>query len=124
IVPTVAKVTGAKLPPEAEGNPLDSAEKHPIFAEERINPYLEKGFGETYNRTIRVVVEGGYKLIATWRGERMLFDRGRDPREGHRLAAAEPERVQHLAGVLDRREGLHVAQRHAGDGEGELHGLP
>jgi arylsulfatase A-like enzyme len=124
IVPTVAQVTGAKLSPEVEGNPLDSAERHPIFAEEWINPYLVKGFGETYNRTIRVVIEGGYKLIATSRGERMLFDLDRDPGEEHDLAATEPERVEHLAAVLERRDGLHVAQRHAGDREGEVHGLP
>ena len=124
IVPTVAQVTGAKLSAEVEGTPLDSPDKHPIFAEEWINPYLVKGFGETYNRTIRVVIEGGYKLIATSRGDRMLFDLDRDPGEEHDLAAAEPERVEHLAGVLERRDGLHVAQRHAGDGEGEVHGLP
>jgi arylsulfatase A-like enzyme len=117
-------VTGAKLAAEVEGTPLDDAGKHPVFAEEWINPYLVQGFGESYNRTIRVVIEGGYKLIATSRGERMLFDLDRDPGEEHDLAAAEPERVEHLAGVLERRDGLHVAQRHAGDGEDEVHGLP
>jgi arylsulfatase A-like enzyme len=102
-------VTGARLPAAVEGKPVDTVGARPALAQEWIAPSLVAQLGEAYDRTVRVVVDGAYKLIATSRGERMLFNLERDPGEQHDLAAAEPERVEQLARHL-AVGGLDVAQ--------------
>ena len=58
-------------------------------------------YGPTYDRAIRVLYDGPYKLITTSRGERLLFDLERDPEETNDLAARDPARADALAKRLD-----------------------
>ena len=52
-----------------------------------------RAFGEVYNRALRVLYDGPYKLITTSRGETLLFDLGTDAGENENLASREPSRV-------------------------------
>ena len=74
---------------------------HATVAEEDINPWLVAQYGPTYDRAIRVLYDGPYKLITTSRGERLLFDLERDPEETDDLAARDPARTEALARRLD-----------------------
>ena len=100
VLPTVTALTGATLPPGVQGEVLSSV-SHPSLAEEDIDPYLVSRYGSQYDRSIRVLYDGSYKLIRTSRGESMLFDLTRDPEEKTDLARAEPERA---AALLRRLE--------------------
>ena len=96
---TAVSVAGARLPAGVQGQPLPAI-THPILAEDEINAYLVLCCGELYDRGVRVLVDGHDKLIATSRGERMLFDIEKDPAELHNRAALEPERADALARTL------------------------
>jgi hypothetical protein len=74
---------------------------HPILAEEHINPEFVAHYGEVYNRALRVLYDGSYKLISSSRGERMLFDLAHDAGESNDLSAADPERLAHMQERLD-----------------------
>jgi arylsulfatase A-like enzyme len=102
LVPTVALVVGAPVPDGVEGLPLDGSPR-PSYAEEGINPFLVARYGAFYDRAVRVLYDGTYKLISTSRGERMLFDLAADPGEESDLAVQEPERVQELTQRLELR---------------------
>ncbi|MCC6850550.1 MAG: sulfatase [Deltaproteobacteria bacterium] len=100
ILPTVLQTIGAPLPGGVQGSPLQRV-AHDSLAEEHINPEFVSFYGEVYNRALRVIYEGPYKLISTSRGERFLFDLGRDPGEDENLAAREPERVSGMEDELE-----------------------
>jgi arylsulfatase A-like enzyme len=100
VTPTVLREAGVPVPADMQGQPLREV-KRPTIAEEDINPFLVADYGEVYNRAMRVVVDGPWKLISTSKGQRMLFDLSKDPQEKNDLAAAEPERVQELAQRLE-----------------------
>ena len=97
------------MPPGLQGEALPHV-THPSLAEEDIDPFLVARYGARYDRSIRVLYDGTYKLIRTSRGERMLFDLARDPAEQHDLAAAEPERAADLQRRLDTALGTLVAR--------------
>src|SRR5438876_1186742 len=109
VLPTVLAATGAAVPPGLQGEALPHV-THPSFAEEDIDPFLVARYGARYDRSIRVLYDGTYKLIRTSRGEGMLFDLARDPAELHDLAAAEPERAADLQRRLDTALGTLVAR--------------
>jgi arylsulfatase A-like enzyme len=100
LVPTVAEVVGVGAPDGVEGRPL-SDDRRRVYAEEGINPFLVQRYGASYDRAVRVVYDGNYKLISTSRGERMLFDLAADPGEASDLASREPDRVQELTQQLE-----------------------
>jgi arylsulfatase len=100
LLPTIADVVGAAAPDNVEGKSLDD-EPRRAYAEEGINPFLVERYGAFYDRAVRVVYDGSYKLISTSRGERMLFDLAADPGEATDLAGREPERVQELTQQLE-----------------------
>lgn len=100
IVPTVAAGVGMPLPPGVQGEPLQRV-THVALAEEHINPEFVSHFGEVYNRALRVLYDGPYKLITTSRGEKFLFDLGRDPAEDENLVSREPARVAAMEERLD-----------------------
>jgi len=100
VLPTVLAVTGAPTPPGMQGQVLPDV-THPSLAEEDIDPFLVARYGAQYDRSIRVLYDGSYKLIRTSRGEHMLFDLARDPAEQNDLATVEPERA---AALLRRLE--------------------
>ena len=102
LMPTIVEATGATLPEGLEGTRLAAVDRPP-FAEEGINPFLVRRYGDVYDRSIQVLYDGDYKLIVTSRGERMLFDLGSDPEERVDLAAREPARVQELSQRLELR---------------------
>src|SRR5204862_322926 len=74
---------------------------HASVAEEDINPWLVAHYGPSYDRAMRVLYDGSYKLITTSRGDRLLFDLASDPDETHDLAARDPARTEALARRLD-----------------------
>jgi arylsulfatase A-like enzyme len=115
VLPTVVEAAGARLPAGAQGEHLLRV-THPSLAEEEINPVLVEGYGEIYNRAVRVLYDGSYKLITTSRGERMLFDLARDPGEATNLAEVEPDRtaslVRRLREALDPPVGTPEAVAH------------
>jgi arylsulfatase A-like enzyme len=104
ILPTVLAEVGAALPAGVQGEALTHV-AHPSLAEEDIDPFLVARYGERYDRSIRVLYDGSYKLISTSRGEHMLFDLARDPGENTNLATAEPERTADLKRRLEAAHG-------------------
>ena len=105
ILPTVLDGVGVPIPPGVQGDRLPRV-RHAIVAEEHINPALVAHFGAVYDRGIRVVYDGPWKLVETSRGERLLFDLTRDPDEAENLVAREPERVAALERRLEATLGL------------------
>jgi len=108
VTPTVLAEAGASVPPAVQGQQLRHVSR-PSLAEEDINPFLVSGYGETYDRAIRVLFDGSWKLITTSKGQRMLFDLSRDPQETNDLATAEPDRVEELARRLEATLSTMVA---------------
>jgi len=108
LLPTVAALTGVTVPAEVEGAPLDSVVR-PSFAEVGVNPFLVADYGAFYDRAVRAIYDGRYKLITTSRGERMLFDLVSDPGETRNRAEAEPEQRDRLLALLERRVRTTVA---------------
>jgi arylsulfatase A-like enzyme len=102
LMPTVVEATGATLPDGLEGTRLADV-RRAAYAEEGINPFLVRRYGDVYDRSIRVLYDGHYKLIVTSRGERFLFDLESDPQERVDLAGREPARVQELSQRLELR---------------------
>jgi arylsulfatase A-like enzyme len=108
VTPTALHEAGAPVPPDVQGQDLRHVTR-PSLAEEDINPFLVADYGETYDRAVRVLFDGSWKLISTSRGQRMLFDLSRDPGETKDLAATEPDRVDELARRLEARMSTMVA---------------
>ena len=102
MLPTVLGVVGAPVPADVQGQPLRRV-AHPSYAEEDINPEFVAAYGRVYDRALAALYDGPYKLIATSRGERMLFDLAHDPGEDDDLATRQPERT---AAMAERLEGL------------------
>ena len=102
VLPTVLGVVGAPVPADVQGQPLRRV-AHPSYAEEDINPEFVAAYGRVYDRALAALYDGPYKLIATSRGERMLFDLAHDPGEDDDLATRQPERT---AAMAERLEGL------------------
>ncbi len=108
VLPTVLRASGVAVPAGVQGEPLPHV-THPSLAEEHINPFLVTRYGEVYNRGVRVVYDGSYKLISTSQGTEMLFDLARDPGETNDLRSREPERALALKQRLDAALGTTVA---------------
>jgi arylsulfatase A-like enzyme len=117
VAPTVLAAAGAPIPPGVQGQQLGDVSR-PSLAEEDINPVLVSGYGQTYDRAIRVLLDGSWKLITTSKGQRMLFDLSRDPQEMTDLAAAEPDRVEELARRLEATLSTMVAAAGGGRSRG------
>jgi arylsulfatase A-like enzyme len=100
ILPTVAAVVGADLPSGVQGEALPHV-RHEIVAEEHINPEFVAHYGAVYDRAIRVLYDPPYKLMATSKGERMLFDLARDPGEATNLVSRHPARAKELESRLE-----------------------
>ena len=100
LLPTVLTLLGVPVPPGVQGEPLQRV-THTTIAEEHINPEFVAYYGEVYNRALRVLYDGPYKLITSSRGERELFDLGRDPGEADDLAGREPARVAEMEQRLE-----------------------
>jgi arylsulfatase A-like enzyme len=108
VTPTALERAGARPIPGMQGQVLPHV-THPILAEEDINPFLVASYGAAYDRAVRVVYDGDYKLITTSRGDRMLFDLARDPGETQNLADREPQRLAELTRRLEAAFGTVVA---------------
>lgn len=100
LLPTVLAVLGAPVPPGVQGEPLQRV-THGTLAEEHINPEFVAYYGEVYNRAMRVLYDGPYKLITTSRGERKLFDLAHDPAEDDDLSGREPARAAEMEQRLE-----------------------
>jgi arylsulfatase A-like enzyme len=108
VTPTVLTEAGVPIPPAVQGQDLRDVTRASL-AEEDINPFLVSDYGETYDRAVRVLFDGDWKLITTSKGHRMLFDLANDPEEKNDLAGAEPERVEELARRLEATLSTMVA---------------
>ena len=91
---------GAPVPAGVQGSPLQQVARNSL-AEEDINPEFVSFYGEVYNRALRVFYDGPYKLIASSRGERLLFDLTKDPDETNDLAKQERQQVSGMEEELD-----------------------
>jgi arylsulfatase A-like enzyme len=100
ILPTVASTLGAPLPAGVQGEALPHVQ-HEIIAEEHINPEFVAHYGEVYDRAMRVLYDPPYKLITTSKGDKLLFDLARDPKENDNLVSRDPARVAELERRLD-----------------------
>jgi len=100
VVPTVLASIGTPVPAGVQGEPMQQV-AHATLAEEHINPEFVSQFGAVYNRALRALYDGPYKLITTSRGERFLFDLVNDRGETKNLASREPERVARMEEELD-----------------------
>jgi arylsulfatase A-like enzyme len=100
ILPTVLQTIGAPVPAGVQGSPLQQVARKSL-AEEDINPEFVSFYGEVYNRALRVFYDGPYKLIASSRGERMLFNLTKDPDETHDIATQDGQRVSSMEEELD-----------------------
>ena len=100
VLPTILQNIGAPVPAGVQGSPLQQVARNSL-AEEHINPEFVSFYGEVYNRALRVIYDGPYKLITSSRGERLLFDLGKDPDENNDLAKQEPQRVTGMEEELD-----------------------
>jgi len=113
LLPTVCAAVGAPVPDGVQGETLPHVD-HEIVAEEQINPEFVAHYGEVYDRAMRVVYDRSWKLIATSKGERLLFDLDRDPGEAENLASREPDRTKELERRLEAAMSVMVS--HAGGG--------
>jgi arylsulfatase A-like enzyme len=100
VVPTVLTAVGVPIPAGVQGQPLQQV-THTTLAEEHINPEFVAVYGDVYNRALRVIYDGSYKLISTSRGEKLLFDLSRDPRETRNLASEDASRVARMERRLE-----------------------
>jgi arylsulfatase A-like enzyme len=100
VMPTVLATVGAKIPADVQGEPIQNVD-HATIAEEHINPEFVSQYGAVYNRALRALYDGPFKLITTSRGERFLFDLANDHGEMKNLASREPERVAHMEEELE-----------------------
>jgi arylsulfatase A-like enzyme len=96
VLPTVLQALAAPIPPGVQGEPLPHV-GHEIVAEEHVNPELVRHYGAVYDRAIRAIYDGPWKLIETSTGERLLFDLAHDPVEDENLVGREPTRTADLA---------------------------
>jgi arylsulfatase A-like enzyme len=109
VLPTVLATTGAPGPQGIQGEALPHV-THTILAEEDIDPFLVARYGEIYDRSIRVLYDGAFKLISTSHGTHMLFDLARDPGESNDLAARDPDRLTALLRRLEAAFGIQLAR--------------
>ncbi len=116
VTPTVLAHAGAPAIPGIQGQVLPHV-SHASVAEEDINPFLVASYGAAYDRAVRVVYDGAFKLITTSRGERMLFDLARDPHETDNLAERDAQRLADLTRRLEAAFGTTVA---ASDGHPQV----
>lgn len=100
ILPTVLDAVGAPVPGGVQGSPMRQVARNSL-AEEHINPEFVSFYGEVYNRALRVIYDGPYKLISSSRGEKLLFDLTKDPNENNDLAKQEAERVASMESELE-----------------------
>jgi arylsulfatase A-like enzyme len=96
VFPTALAAAGLPLPTGTQGEPLPTVH-HPTLAEDDVNAYLVAQYGAIYDRALRVLVELPYKLIATSRGEHLLFNLAADPTEGQNLVETEPRQAEAMA---------------------------
>jgi arylsulfatase A-like enzyme len=113
LLPTVCAAVGAPVPDGVQGETLPHVD-HEIVAEEQINPEFVAHYGEVYDRAMRVVYDRSWKLIATSKGERLLFDLDRDPGEAENLASREPDRTKELERRLEAAMSVMVSDARGG----------
>jgi arylsulfatase A-like enzyme len=113
LLPTVCAAVGAPVPDGVQGETLPHVD-HEIVAEEQINPEFVAHYGEVYDRAMRVVYDRSWKLIATSKGERLLFDLDRDPGEAENLASREPDRTKELERRLEAAMSVMVSDARSG----------
>lgn len=92
LVPTILSLTGRPVPEDVDGK-VQPGNPHPAWME---SFQLTEQFGYAPHTA---VVDGSHKLIHKPQPE--LYDLAGDPGEREDLAAAQPEQVQRLKGVMD-----------------------
>lgn len=96
LLPTLAPHLGLPPRPAWQGRNLFAAETGapPVFS-------WTRGDTHEWNLFAQSVQQGDYKLILRHnRGERLLYNTAKDPRETENLAAAHPRKTEHLEALL------------------------
>ena len=102
IMPTLLSALGIEAPAAMEGQPLGSVTR-PVVAELYRNPGTIAWRGKGYDRNLRAVYRGRYKLVvSTRKNDRHsgLFDLEHDPMERNDLRAARPRLAESLRAAL------------------------
>jgi arylsulfatase A-like enzyme len=102
VLPTVLSILGYPIPDSVEADPLSDV-SHPIVAHHSPNTQRAMRFGGRFRRTLEVLYQEGWKLIASSDGQHELYDLMSDPEETRNLAAVQPEKVRLGLEVLRAR---------------------
>jgi len=94
VMALVLDALGLPTPPSSQGS-VPGKRSDPILAEVRLLP------AESDEAGYRAIIEDGWKLIASSRGENALFDLEQDPRESHDLSEIETERTARMIAQLE-----------------------
>ena len=95
VMPLLLDALHLPLPASAQGSVPGKDRSHPIFAEVRLLPAESDAGG------YRAIIEDGWKLISSSRGERALFDLAQDPRESRDLSKVDTERLTRMTAQLE-----------------------
>ncbi len=98
LFPTFVEIAGGE---PSDYQPLDGLSLLPLLRETGSLPrdtlYLYRHYEDLY----AAVLQGDWKLIASWKGNHQLYNLAADPWEQTDLASREPARVKELAAKLD-----------------------
>lgn len=125
VMPTLLALSGLETPPEAQGRDLLAEDRRPrpVFSDRPAAPH----FISPYPRPLESfsVVHEGWKLIwnvhrpeGSTAPEHELYDFARDPLDRVNVAAAHPDVVKRLSGLIDSWRKDAVAKRLPSDTEG------
>jgi arylsulfatase A-like enzyme len=99
VFPTILDAVGIEPGDGVQGQVLPDV-SHEIVVEQFVHPPLAEADPEAFDRETRALYRGGYKLIATSRGELELYDLETDPTETTDLSTDLPDVVHALRAAL------------------------
>ena len=111
---------GVPVPADGAGRAACGRSRVRRIAEEDINPFLVADYGDVYDRAMRVLFDGTWKLISTSKGERMLFDLSQRPAGDERpRRRASRSACRSCAQRLESAMSTKLAARRTATGTGE-----
>lgn len=106
LFPTILNQCVGELPSGLQGDVLPHV-GHPIVIEQFIHTQLARTRPQQYDRELRAVYDGQFKLIADSRGHVELYDLSEDPTESNDLSADRSDVVQSLRSLLSEWQEEH-----------------
>ena len=95
VMPMLLDALQLAVPASSQGSVPGKQRSRPIVAEVRVLP------AEGDEGGYRALIEDGWKLIASSRGEHVLFDLAQDPHEARDLATVDAERTARMSAELE-----------------------